>query len=269
MSPTSTSLKRLEFVDLSNGGDLDEDVSIIKPFALLPAVKEIKCYGLMEGGNQHDDFLDCYMRSGTSNVTHLTIEDSSDIGKSLSTLLEGFNALKSFKMLCSSTFLESISDPFLIRLALQCNAAHSLEFLTYLSRDSDPPGFIGSMRKFAVLKHLDIDYDLLVDPSDSNGGYSIADILPPSIDEIQVHGRDTPEMGWLRDFIRQMINAKPGKLPILQTLKPCIEWKRKEGPDQEEKKVWYRKASNAMKAGMLGISDMIEKSRKCGLVLVL
>lgn len=234
MSSTSTSLSQLKHVELLGESTAEgEHISLIKPFALLPSVREIICWSLVEEGLGHDDDLDCYTRSQSSNVTHLTLKDChGDITKGLSIILEGFTALKSFTFLDRGQFSAEkyipTSDPFWIRAALQSHTRHCLESLTMRSPVDDRSMCLGSLRYFTVLKQLNVDYHLLIDRHAYRDYREIADMLPSSIEEIEIHGLDNSDMDTLRGFILQMIEAKATTLPSLKKLAFPVHARAKE-----------------------------------------
>lgn len=165
----SSMLKYLKAVVFSGDNTAyGEEVSLLKPFAMLPLVREIACEQLIEKGNGHFDYIDCNPRSQTSNVMLVTLADCVNIAKDLSILLEGFDKLKSFKYIAKIPDDENeISDPFWIRSALS-SSRQSLESLVMrFSSISDEAEenlqCMGSLRRFAALTFLEVDYHLLVD----------------------------------------------------------------------------------------------------------
>ncbi len=224
-SPTATSLRRLEYVDFQGTNCVyGEELSLIKPFAMLPSVRKIVCSDLIkEGGSAHMDDIDYYTPGQISRVTHLNFKHCDDKSKDLHILLEGFDALKSFTFTNPRTQLmgKPQCDLFWIRSALYGNLRHSLQSLTMRfprETDKDKSSFMGGLRRFAVLKKLEFDYHLLVDPKAQADEAPIADLLPPSIEDIHFHGLDTSNMKTVRRLIGQLTDAKVDILPVLRKL---------------------------------------------------
>ncbi len=89
--------------------------------------------------------------------------------------------------------------------------------------DKDYSNFMGGLRRFAVLKKLEVDYHLLVDPKAQADEATIADLLPPSIEDIHFHGLDTSNMKTVRRLIGQLADAKVDMLPVLRRLSLVTE----------------------------------------------
>jgi ribosomal protein L3 len=77
---------------------------------------------------------------------------------------------------------------------------------------------MGGLRRFAVLKKLEFDYHLLVDLKAQADEATIADLHPPSIEDIHFHGLDTSNMKTVRRLIGQLTDAKVDMLPVLRKL---------------------------------------------------
>lgn len=123
-------------------------------------------------------------------------------------LLEGMTALKKLTYVA----VDHTVDAFWIRFALLSHCRHSLEYLK-LGFKCGEPNYMGSLRSFEKLAKLDVEHSLLVD-SDTDDDYDVADMLPTSLQAIDLRGQ-YPEVV---SFIRSLVNAKRTRLPNLNIL---------------------------------------------------
>ncbi|MCJ1456995.1 hypothetical protein MMC28_007361 [Mycoblastus sanguinarius] len=211
-STAATSLSRLETVEILHETNSSfENVSLIKPFALLPSVKRISSQNLSSSGPSRDS-LDCHTTSKGSNVTELTFERCGDIGRGLSEILRGFKGLRKFSFTSSK---EKIYLPDM-RAALLAYARHSLESLTITPRH-ELEGPMGSLRSFEKLRRLDTQLGFLVGPGGRNR-QNLVDDLPASIEEVKLSGLPPDARSYLFPMMLSLVEAKKSHLQNLKKL---------------------------------------------------
>lgn len=208
----STSFTKLKNIQLSHIiTDRYEDISVVKPFVLLPSVEKISCLNL-DNPNRRRGIPDSLIALQSSNITELVFESCGDISKRISILLEGIKGLKRFTFVAVS---EKV-DAFWIRSSLLNHCRHSLEYLK-MGFSYSLENYIGSLRLFEKLSTIDVEDSLLVD-CDAGGHYNIADMLPTSIEAVAMTGRHFATVDGIRPFITNLVGAKQSQLPNLTKL---------------------------------------------------
>ncbi|CAD6572888.1 MAG: hypothetical protein ASARMPREDX12_005531 [Alectoria sarmentosa] len=208
----STSFSKLRSVHLSDCFfDQREVIFRVKPFVLLPSVEKISCRNL-DNRHRGRGIPDCLIAPQSSNVTELVFESCGDISKRISVLLEGIKGLKKFTYVAVT---ETV-DAFWIRSALLNHCRHSLEYLK-MGFGYGKPNYIGSLRLFKNLKTLDVEHGLLVDPDDL-GNFNTADLLPTSIEAVDMTGTCSRITSHIHPFIKSLMSSKRTRLPNLKRL---------------------------------------------------
>ena len=75
--------------------DLFQGISFLKPFALMPSVKRLRCFGVTDQFSHNTRELSCSMPVGISNITQIKFIRYCRIAQGLYRLLSGFKVLKS------------------------------------------------------------------------------------------------------------------------------------------------------------------------------
>ncbi len=200
-------LKSIELVDVFSCQK--EGISLVKSFASLPSLEKIECYAYV-GGDEGPDIPECLVSPRSSNVTELVFDSYSDTVTPISVLLEGIKVLKKFTYIGHGEVF-NLSE---LRTVLLNHCRHSLEDLKILpfgDVGSKPADTLGSLRLFENLKYLEVYNRILVN-LDANG-CNIADLLPASIEAIDLTGLWSEEVGHIRPVIRSLVSAKRTELP--------------------------------------------------------
>lgn len=172
------------------------DLELFPLAAALPGLERI------HGRNLVGTYRECY-RDGwveypgaSPSITHISLETCGMSVEGLETLIQSLRNLQSFKYIAhrANWGLRAVADLF-----RSCrDSLHTLE----ISTGSGSAQYVGSLRSFAVLKHLTLDTDML-----KTGGrmQRAVDILPSSIERVTLCGNnltEPQEQAFLADLYR-------------------------------------------------------------------
>lgn len=203
-------------IHLENGfsGQI-KGISLIKSFASLPSLEKISCYAY-DSCDEETDIPECLVSPRSSNVTDLVFDSYGDTTTHISVLLEGIKVLKNFTYVGHNEKF----DLFGLQTALLNHSRHSLEYLKVVlfgHMSSKHADTLGSLRLFENLKTLEVDHSFLVN-LDTNGDCNVTDLLPASIEAIDLTGLYSEIFGHIRPVIRSLVSAKRTELPNLKRL---------------------------------------------------
>ena len=208
-----TRLVTVNIVFTSNKNCMDLDW--LKKFAALPLVQSIHVSQM--GTIEVEDFIDDtqYFKPGSYNITELTFTNSGLRPKFLFQFLESIKGLKRFSYVHPDEIFCRF-EPFWIRVALLANAKHTLESLKILSHLTHEHELLGTLHEFTTLKELETNVRLLSHWDDFD---KLADLLPTSIETIDLDTRDNETCNILPSLVVEIANAKSQHVPRLKTLK--------------------------------------------------
>ena len=191
------------------------DLDWLKKFAALPLVQSIHIsqMGAIEGENFIDDTQ--YFKPGSYNITELTFTNSGLRPKFLFQLLESIKGLKKFSYVHPDEMFCRF-EPFWIRVALLANAKHTLQSLKILPPLMHEHELLGTLREFEALKELETNVRLLSHCAEFE---RLADLLPASIETIDLDTRDNETCNILPSLVVEIVKAKSQHVPHLKALK--------------------------------------------------
>ena len=216
-------LSQVRFLGYDNDEDLysderGEDVEVFMSFAALPSMRTM--LGDFVAGT--DEPADVWpFAPHTSNVTEIILRNSAVEAGYLKELLAGIKSLKRFTYDHNNSLTDAGAMETLgIIEALHDHAKHSLEYLA-LTGTWDPHGgrseiqpCSGLLREFETLKEFVLHSSVYIQYAVMIG--NLVDLLPPSVETVQLLGADVPQnlIGRLKDFFEQ----KQQRLPRLKKL---------------------------------------------------
>ena len=198
-------------------------------FAALPSVQSIHI-DQMCIDEVNDDGVDnaSFFASDSYSIRELTFTNSGLHPKILVQLLDRVKGLKVFSYVDPNEACHAFK-PFWIRVALQANAKHSLEYLAILPFNSNTEEWelLGSLRGFSALKELETNLHLLCRESE---WHRVPDLLPSSIEKLYLDSSDyMPDYGEPRvveeGVVEEIVKAKSRLIPNLKALelRPCSD----------------------------------------------
>ena len=201
----------IEFTSNMNYMNLDR----LKKFAALPLVQSIHVSQM--GTIEVEDFINNtqYFKPGSYSITELTFTNSGLRPKFLFQFLESIKGLKRFSYVHPDEIFCRF-EPFWIRVALLANAKHTLESLKILSHLTHEHELLGTLHEFTSLKELETNLRLLSHWDEFD---KLADLLPTSIETIDLDTRDNETCNILPSLVVEIANAKSQHVPRLKTLK--------------------------------------------------
>ena len=222
-SPYASALQRLVNLDLNTVDGTTyrhrkgQNMSILTHFALLPRLRNVKCYGV------NDEDKEMYPSQGTftrhSHITSLDFEQCGPITKKLHEVLAPIPTLKSFKYSEDNhghNLHKTWEEPLWIRNSLLVNASHSLETFVFHSPNSWPQ-FMGSLRGFQNLKILDTRFRHIID---LKGPLVHTDLntLPNSIEHLTLSGNREDIITHARMLVHFLCLAKSDRMLKMKRL---------------------------------------------------
>ena len=164
-----------------------ESIRVSKPFALMPSVKELRCFGVTDKSAQINRRLSCSMHVGISNITHLEFIRCGRIAQGLRWLLLGIKVLKSFTYSSPRDSEFEDNQLFSIKTTLLAHARQTLEVLR-IDDNNFEQVFLGDLSQFEVLRSLETIYHSLEEPEKMCDlcDDKVVEKLPASIQEIKL-----------------------------------------------------------------------------------
>ena len=207
------SFSKLKSIHLEHGvTSQKEATSLVQSFASLTSLEKISCYARDTFFDGEPDIPKCLVSPRSSNVTELVFDSYIDTATHISVLLEGIKMLKKFTFVGHRETFE-VSG---LRIALLKHCQKSLEYLKLVA-SSNHAGTLGSLCLFENLKTLEVDHSILVNVN-VTGDCNVADLLPASIEAIELTDLGWMDVGHIRPVIRSLVSAKRTELPNLERL---------------------------------------------------
>lgn len=226
--PATAVLSRMSHVNLRFAmHHQNEDVLALHAFLGLQSVKkiEVRNVGTHQDDNTTDivEYMDKPLVSGPSKVLDLSFSECAISTTTIFEILAQCEALQSFTYERARIAFNDNVNPFWLRHALLAHTRHCLCSLTLL-----PPSkgaFMGSLRKFDVLKKLRVNFSCLFGLVECKHR-QFADVLPASIEEVEL--RLTQDQ-WPRMLAlsQELFKVKESRLPRLKII--SLEWEPPSG----------------------------------------
>ena len=217
-TPTTKPLSRLSQVNLHQAGSGSiDDFAPLGAFLGLQSVQKTEMKYLavddteITATREEDDGPLSIASSGVHELSFMVFT----IGpKLLFELLGQFSDLQRFSFQLRPFSAPAGFDCFWIRSALWAHAGSTLRSLTLTSPSGDGPS-LGSLRKFHVLKDLNVSFALLLVIYPDLELYQLADVLPASIQNVQLRLVKWIESATITNLVQDLSEVKEGRLPKL------------------------------------------------------
>ena len=229
-TPILSKLTTVMISDDGRDGPL-EAISVLKPFALMPSVKELSCFGVTDQFSHITRVPSCSMPVGISNITHLEFIRCGRIAQGLYRLLTGFKALNSFTYFSPRYSGSEDDELFWIRITLLAHARQTLEVLR-IDDNYFEQAFLGDLSQFEVLRSLETIYHSLEEPEKiyDTCDDDVVEKLPASIQEIKLT-QIVQCNKILAIFIPRLLEAKGKRLANLEKVTLQSKLRRDVSPD--------------------------------------
>lgn len=254
ISPNTTALSQLTKVGIgwSDPGLIHNDFNWVMHFSSLKSVKSIEgsLVGQLIIGMEYWFSLP----PKWSNITSLHLDNCSINDKQLFLYLQCLAALETFTY--RAAHQAKRYDPFWLCTALVTHAGHSLKTLQILSKDGRG-SHMGSLAGLNLLTELCTEYRLLLDYVTKVDDERLVEMLPPSIEEVELVHNDHYDLGVLQRLVLKMCELKAERLPNLKVLMFLVDEKKVVGmpiltlkEDDDNSKIFELLKKKSMEVGV-------------------